>query len=215
MSLLADVKPSAADSALPLLYSFRRCPYAIRARLALQLAGIAYRLQEVSLKDKPAELLALSPKATVPVMRLADGTVMEQSLDIMCWALRQDTSRNWLLPDASLPPEAASLIAENDGSFKKALDHFKYPQRYPAIDPQLARAEVSRFFAELERRLQLQPWLSGAQIGIADLALVSFIRQAAAVDTDWFAGLPYISLQRWLQQLLESADFQAVMQKAP
>ena len=197
----------------PLLYSFRRCPYAIRARFALRIAGVNVDTYEVSLRDKPAAMLALSPKGTVPVMLLPDGRVLEQSLDIMRWALQQDTQRAWLNADGSIAPSEMALIAENDGHFKMVLDRYKYPDRHPEYSLEDSRAEVARHFSCLDALLDRQPYLGGLQIGIADLAISSFIRQCAAVDADWFATAPFPALRKWLQMILDSEDFLFIMQK--
>jgi glutathione S-transferase len=182
-------------AALPVLYSFRRCPYAMRARLALAVSGVQYELREVSLKNKPPELLAASPKATVPVLVLPSGQVIDESLDIMRWALEQNDPDGWL----NLGPldDMLTLIAANDGRFKHALDRYKYPNRYPLEsggDVQ-AFALAQRFKAgswlqTLEPRLS-QGWLFGYKASIADMATLPFVRQFAHTDADWFAAQPW------------------------
>ncbi len=194
-------------SALPVLYSFRRCPYAIRARMALWASGIAVELREVKLAAKPPELLAASPKATVPVLVLADGTVIDQSLDIMRWALGQNDSEGWLERD---DPE---LIAANDGPFKHHLDRAKYPGRYPDEGTSDHRAAALALLAPLEERLARAPWLGGADIGLVDIALFPFIRQFAAIDPAWFAAQAVPHLHAWLETHLASPLFAAVMRK--
>lgn len=194
----------------PLLYTFRRCPYAIRARLAIATAGLTVTEHEVSLRDKPAEMLAISPKGTVPVLQLSDGRVIEESIDIMRWALAQHDPDGWLGIDAD---EAALLIRTNDAEFKRALDRYKYPNRYPERSATDYRSEGERFLVQLEKRLSGQPFLTGTQIRWVDAAIFPFIRQFAAVDPAWFSSAPYPNLRRWLEEWLASPLFLKVMAK--
>lgn len=198
-------------AALALLYSYRRCPYAMRARMALSYAGIAYQLHDISLKDKPAGLLAVSPKGTVPVLVLPDGRVLEQSLDIMHWALQQHDPSRWLDIDRD---NSQALISENDGAFKQALDKYKYASRFPEQSAASYRSQAEVFLCKLEQALQEWPFLSGAHLSLTDVAIFPFIRQFAAVDADWFAQATYPKLQAWLQARLESSLFLGVMSKA-
>lgn len=198
----------------PVLYSFRRCPYAIRSRLALQYAGQMVDLQEVSLRDKPPEMLAISPKGTVPVLQLADGTVLEESLDIMLWALRKDDPSQ-LLPAADELPETLALIAANDGDFKHWLDRYKYAVRHPEHSPEYYRQQGEVFLQQLEQRLSQTTYLSGEQITLSDIAIVPFVRQFAFVDKAWFDAADYPALQRWLENWLASDVFLRVMAKQP
>lgn len=198
---------------LPVLYSFRRCPYAIRARLALRYAGILYELKEVALRDKPAEMLALSPKGTVPVLHLPDGRVLDQSLDIMRWALAQHDPDGCL---SAAPAEAVqALIDANDLRFKPLLDRYKYAERHPEQSRQAWRTQaVDTLLLPLASRLQTHRYLLADRISLADMALLPFVRQFAQVDKAWWAeasNLP--DLARWLDQLTGSALFQAVMAK--
>jgi len=208
-------------AALPLLYSFRRCPYAIRARLALRQAGVAVQLHEVSLRDKPAAMLAMSPKGTVPVLQLPGGTVLDESLDIMLWALAQADPDGWLAGAKSVNAEAKALIARNDGPFKALLDRYKYASRYPQFPAAHYRDEaVALHLAPLDALLAAQsdaarPCLLGARISLVDAAIFPFVRQFAAVDAAWFATAPLPALRAWLQRWLDSALFQAVMEKPP
>ena len=197
---------------LPILYSYRRCPYAMRARMALSYAGIPVEIREISLKQKPAHMLQVSPKGTVPVLVLPDGQVIEQSLEIMHWALQQHDADGWLSAD---PQHAALLIAENDGAFKQHLDRYKYAIRFPEYSAEHYRAQGALFLAKLEQRLQQSAFLLGDAISLADIAIFPFIRQFAAVDHDWFESTGYIKLQSWLQHLVESALFERVMVKYP
>lgn len=200
-----------SDAALPILYSFRRCPYAIRARLAIAYARQQVELREVVLKDKPQEMLTISPKGTVPVLALVDGSVIEQSRDVMYWALRLSD------PDALLegesPAATAALIDENDGQFKHWLDRYKYADRYPEHSAAEYRAEGEAFLRKLESRLQKSAYLSGDQIRIADIAVVPFVRQFALVDKPWFDRAPYPALQAWLERWLNEEVFIQMMKK--
>ncbi|PMV21208.1 MULTISPECIES: glutathione S-transferase [unclassified Pseudomonas] len=192
-----------------LLYSFRLCPYAIRARLALRYSGVPVRIIEVSLKAKPAEMLALSPKGTVPVLSV-DGRVIEESLEIMQWALAQHDPDDWLLQG---DPAVLALIAENDQGFKYHLDRYKYADRYPEHPMEHYRAEGEAFLQKLEGLLGERAYLLAEHPSLADMALAPFVRQFAHVDREWFAGTPYQRLQAWLQRVLTSPLFIAVMTK--
>lgn len=192
-----------------LLYSFRRCPYAMRARLALRYSGVPVEIIEVSLKAKPAQMLALSPKGTVPVLSL-DGRVIEESLEIMQWALAQHDPDDWLLHG---DPAVLALIAENDQVFKHHLNRYKYAERYPEQPMEHYRAEGEVFLQKLEDLLAEREYLLAERMSLADAAVVPFVRQFAHVDREWFAGAPYRRLQAWLQRILESPLFMAVMAK--
>ena len=198
---------------LPLLYSFRRCPYAIRARMALRYAGQPHGLVEVALRDKPAALLAISPAATVPVLQLPDGRVLLHSLDIMLWALHQHDPDDWLGRHGAA---GADWVRRNDEVFKPLLDRYKYPQRHPGQTQAVYRAQaVEALIAPLDRALREQPWLAGARQGLADVALLPFVRQFAQVDLVWFQAQALPALQAWLQAQLGDALFTDVMAKAP
>ncbi|MFD1123407.1 glutathione S-transferase [Methylophilus flavus] len=197
---------------LPILYSYRRCPYAMRARMALWAAQIQVELREVSLREKPQHLLQISPKATVPVLQLADGVVFEQSLDIMRWALQQNDTHGWLRGDVAM---ADALIGLNDGDFKKALDRYKYPERYPEQSPLFYRQQGEQFLQRLEALLTEHRFLLDDSANIADVAIFPFIRQFAAVDAEWFAHSSYSRLREWLAGWVEEELFTEVMQKFP
>jgi glutathione S-transferase len=190
-----------------ILYSFRRCPYAMRARLALQSAGIRVQLREVVLRDKPAEMLRASPKGTVPVL-LAGGDVVEESLDVMLWALERHDPEGWL----DMPAAGHDLIAECDGPFKTSLDRYKYASRHPEADAQEERAKASLFLHRLDRMLVGKNWLFG-RISLADMAMLTFVRQFANVDRAWFDARDWPDLLRWLEAFLASERFLAIMQK--
>ena len=191
------------------LYSFRRCPYAMRARMALRYSGVPLSIIEVSLKAKPAEMLAVSPKGTVPVLVCADGRVIEQSLEIMLWALAQHDPDHWLGPDS------AALIEENDQVFKVNLDRYKYAIRYPEQPMEHYRDQGAAFLQRLEVLLEQTPYLAGDTLSLADIALAPFVRQFAHVDRDWFEQAPYPRLNAWLERFLVSDLFTSVMAKTP
>ena len=198
----------------PLLFTYRRCPFAMRARMALLVAGIAFDGFEIVLRDKPALLLALSAKGTVPVLQLPDGAVIEESWDIMAWALGSPDSQGWWSRAQSA--ENLDLLARNDGAFKHHLDHYKYPERYSEPDRNANREQaISALLLPLERRLQHQPYLGGHLPCATDLALFPFVRQFAAVEPDWFSKQPVPAVQAWLALWLASPLFQACMVKLP
>ena len=199
----------------PILYSFRRCPYAMRARLALQVAAQVVEHREIALKSKPAEMLRASPKGTVPVLMLADGTVLEESLDIMRWALGRGDPQGWLGSDTADREDAWALIARNDGEFKFHLDQYKYPHRYGLADG-VAHRELARGFLDLlQARLAQHDFLAGARFGLADAANAPFVRQFAHTDAAWFAAQSWSHLAQWLQDFEASAAFAQVMEKHP
>lgn len=200
--------------AAPLLYTYRRCPYAMRARMALLVAGIEFDAFEISLTDKPAAMLAASPKGTVPVLVLPDGRVIEESLDVMAWAFAQRDPEGWW--HGAQAPDNLALIALNDGAFKQQLDRYKYPQRHGQADAAVPRDQAAQgLLHALEQRLAAQPWLGGGQPCAADLAIFPFVRQFRAVDAAWFDAQPLPATQLWLQRWLESARFEACMKKLP
>lgn len=193
-----------------LLYSFRRCPYAMRARMALRYSGVPLNTIEVSLKAKPADMLLASPKGTVPVLVCADGRVIEQSLDIMRWALACNDPDNWL---QSGNPLIEQLLDENDRIFKVQLDRYKYAIRYPEYPMEHYRAQGASFLLRLETLLSHSPYLAGDSLSLADVALAPFVRQFAHVDRDWFTQAPYPLLRAWLERFLASELFTSVMGK--
>ncbi|MDF1747668.1 MAG: glutathione S-transferase [Alphaproteobacteria bacterium] len=201
---------------LPILYSFRRCPYAMRARLALSVSRQKCALREVVLRDKPAQMIEISPKATVPVLHLPQGDVLEESLDIMLWALNQNDPGHWLSPPQGTRSEMIDLIDRNDGPFKHHLDRYKYPHRYDDVtDATEHRQAGFDILIELNDRLAETDQLFGAQISLADAALFPFIRQFANTDRDWFDAQPLPHLQRWLTGHLSSPLFEGIMAKYP
>ena len=195
---------------LPILYSFRRCPYAIRARMAIAYASITLEMREVALANKPAAMLAISPKGTVPVLQLRDR-VIDESVEVMRWALSQSDPENWLALDSQ--QEQSTLIEENDNEFKGWLDKYKYWDRYPEQSQQDYRIKAENFLSTLELRLQQNSYLLGDNICMADIAIFPFIRQFAFVDKPWFDDADYPLVQRWLNQFLQSKLFEQVMEK--
>lgn len=191
----------------PVLYSFCRCPYAMRARMALTVAAVRFELREIKLAVKPQAMLDASPKGTVPVLVLPDGTVIDESLDIMRWALMQRDPEGWLARDDP------ALIAQNDGAFKQALDRYKYPERHDG-DRLAHRARGLVFLDMLDRRLSATGQLCGPLRGLTDAAIMPFVRQFAGVDPDWFDAQPLPSLRAWLGGHLASDLFHGIMERA-
>ena len=196
---------------LPILYSFRRCPYAMRARMALAASGAEVMLREVLLKDKPSELLAASPKATVPVLVLSGGRVIEESLDVMQWALKQSDPLKWLAGGAL----DSEWIGECDGEFKHWLDRYKYADRHPEHTAEDYRKNAEAFIQKLEDQLSGSDWVGGESANAVDVALFPFIRQFAGVDPSWWQQAPYPHVKQWLENWLNNALFSAIMAKYP
>ena len=199
------------NTSLPRLYSFRRCPYAMRARLGLIFAELPVELREITLKNKPEQMLAISPKGTVPVLQLADGTVIEESAEIMMWALEQNDPQGLL--DEKVLSEANALIAQNDNEFKQWLDRYKYADRHPEMTQIEYRQKGEIFLQDLEALLTKNTYLLGNSVTVADIGIMPFVRQFAHVDRDVFYSLPYPKLQLWLQHWLEHPLFVQAMTK--
>ena len=196
----------------------------MRARLAIAASGLRCELREVVLRNKPAEMLAASPKATVPVLMLPDGRVIAQSLEIMLWALQQSDPAGWLAPENESLPAMLALIAENDGLFKQHLDRYKYPNRYPqehagADAAQqfagLHRDSAARWLMALDARLEPHAWLCGPAESLADMAILPFVRQFAHTNAAWFLAQPWSKLKAWLARWESGELFQQVMEKYP
>ena len=198
-------------SPLHRLYSFRRCPYAMRARLGILFAELSVELREITLKNKPEQMLAISPKGTVPVLQLADGTVIEESIEIMTWALEQNDPQGLL--DEKTSPQADALIAQNDNEFKHWLDRYKYADRHPEMTQSGYRQRGEVFLQVLEELLSKNTYLLGNRVTIADIGIMPFVRQFAHVDREVFYGLPYPKLQQWLKDWLDHPLFLQVMTK--
>jgi glutathione S-transferase len=200
---------------LPVLYSFRRCPYAMRARMAIAVSGQTCALREVVLRDKPMEMLEASPKATVPVLVLSAGDVLEESYDIMKWALAANDPDGWLSPTQGRLEDIDALVQVNDGAFKHHLDRYKYPNRYADVDPLEEREKGVKILRALDDRIRDAGFLFGARVSLADAAIMPFVRQFAHTDKEWFDSLDLPNLQNWLRRGLDSPLFKRVMQKYP
>lgn len=197
----------------PICYTFRRCPYAIRARMTLDYSAIETEYREILFRNKPPAMLEASPKGTVPVLIGRDGTVLEQSRDIMNWCLTQYDPDNW--QPQSQERMINRLIDQNDNEFKYWLDRYKYADRYPQFNEAYYRSKAEVFVAELEDRLSAHRYLVSDQLSLADIALFPFVRQFSMVDAKWFEASEYVSLKRWLGGLLTSERFARVMIKRP
>ena len=198
---------------IPILYSFRRCPYCMRAHMALKQSGIKVELREVKLSDMPAEALALSPEATVPILALPDGTVFTESWDIVKWALAQNDPSSWLGDNDEHSLDAEMLIETNDFSFKEDLDRYKYADRFPEHDEEHYRTACEEFIEELEEMLTENHYLLADQMSLADIGVFPFVRQFSLVNKEWFASTPYPKVQNWLQNLIDTDLFQKVFHK--
>jgi len=199
-----------------ILYSFRRCPYAMRARLAIAYSQITVELREVVLKNKPIEMIQISPKATVPVLQL-EHQVIDESLDIMEWAIAQHDPFDWAakVQGDSIQRAMRDLITENDFQFKPLLDRYKYFERYPEGSQTEYREQASVFIFKLEQKLESTGWLFGTSPTLADMAILPFIRQFAHVNKDWFFQAPFSHTQQWLNRYLNSPAYTAIMKKYP
>jgi glutathione S-transferase len=209
--------PAMTPAPAPLLYTYRRCPYAMRARMSLLQAGVAFEAFEIVLSAKPAEMLALSPKGTVPVLKLPDGQVLEQSLDIVRWAFcaTGDHGGWWARAQST---HNLALLAACDGPFKHHLDRTKYPERFGDDDGATAhhRDQAVRVLLEpLDGQLQHTGQLGGSAPCSADISIFPFVRQFAAVDPTWFQALPLPALQAWLRGWLSAPLFHTAMVKMP
>ena len=197
----------------PIFWSFRRCPYAMRARLAVCSAGIQVELREILLRDKPDAFLRASPKGTVPVVELADGTVLEESRDVMQWALSQNDPDGWLDVQRRDPEGTVAFLEALDGPFKTHLDRYKYASRYDLEAALKHREAGAAMLVEFDAKLGSQPSLSGKKNGLLDVATLPFVRQFRIADPVWFDAQPWPHLHRWLQAFLASGQFATVMNK--
>jgi len=203
-------------SALPILYSFRRCPYAMRARLGLMYSGTPVELREVDLGDVPDALRELVPEnPTVPVLQLPGGQVIDESWDVLLWAVRQHDPDGWLGEGETHLMPAEQWVEMNDFSFKTDLDHYKYFENHPEQTQAEYRAEAEEFIQDLENQLQETAFLLGDRLTVADIGLLPFIRQFAGVDRDWFDQAPYPKVRAWLDTFLGSDLFNSVMDRHP
>ena len=195
-----------------ILYSFRRCPYAIRARMALNYSETVVELREVVLKDKPKALIELSPKATVPVLELVNGEIIDESLDIMYWAFNNKNPKKIKLAE-NKDNYQHELILENDCEFKLYLDKYKYDDRFPEFPERIYREQGELFLKKLENLLSNHKYLLGKELSIIDLAIFPFIRQFAFVNPQWFEESSYLNVRKWLNEFLASDYFLTVMHK--
>jgi glutathione S-transferase len=196
----------------PILYSYRRCPYAMRARMALKYSGIELEHREIELRNKPQSMMDASPKGTVPVL-LVNQLVLDQSLDIMHWAIGQSDPDGW----SNVNDEVAQTwIEKNDGRFKVLLDQYKYPNRYPELDQEAVLSEALQLMLlPMEKALQHSQYLLGEKMSWVDVAIFPFIRQFSMVNPSQFDQLPLPATKKWLKQHLESELFNSVMHKHP
>ena len=194
-------------------YTFRRCPYAIRARMALDCAGIEPEYREIRFSDKPPQMLKVSPKGTVPVLVHDGGKVLEESWDIMRWALSHNDPENWLPDNPEEAKAADELVHTNDNRFKEFLDRYKYADRHPELTLEQHREQALWFLEELETRLATGDRLFGDRMTVADVAVFPFIRQFSMVEPQWFAQSPYPRIRNWLARILASGRFARVMAK--
>ena len=197
----------------PVLYSFRRCPYCMRAHMALKYSGVKVELREVDLQDYPPQALKISAKATVPVLHLPDGTVIDESWDIVKWALTQNDPDNWSGENNEHMLDAEILIETNDFSFKEDLDRYKYADRYPEHSEKHYRKACEEFIEELEEMLTENRYLLADKLSLADIGVFPFVRQFSLVDKDWFEQAPYPHVRQWLNKLINTELFTHVFQK--
>jgi len=198
----------------PILYSFRRCPYAMRARMAIDYSDVEYQHREILLKNKPAAMLEASAKGTVPVVVLASGEVIDESRDVMMWALQQRDQQQWYFGLSSeQQSDIEQWIDRNDDHFKPWLDKYKYSVGYPEHPVEYYRQQAENFLAQLDQALDSQAFILGDRETLADNALFPFVRQFAYVDKAWFDNSQYTNLQRWLEYFLSSDRFVRIMGK--
>jgi len=196
---------------LPILYSFRRCPYAMRARLAIHISGQKCELREVLLRDKPPSMLEYSPKGTVPVLVLQDGNVIDESLDVIDWALNLNDPGDWQRSKDT--KKTKELIKINDGEFKYHLDRYKYSKRYDNEDPEFHRKKCLKFIESVNNELNNSKYIFDDNISYADIVVLPFIRQFRIADIEWFDSLPYDNLKKWLSSFLDSSLLNSIMKK--
>ena len=196
---------------LPILYSFRRCPYAMRARMAIHISDQRCELREVLLRDKPPSMLEYSAKGTVPVLILQDGKVIDESLDVIDWALNLNDPDDWQRSKDT--KKTKELIKINDGEFKYHLDRYKYSKRYDNEDPEFHRKKCLKFIESINNELNNSEYIFDDNISYADIVLLPFIRQFRIADIEWFDSLPYDNLKKWLSSFLESSLLNSIMKK--
>lgn len=212
--LVATTTKANIVSETPVLYSFRRCPYAMRARLAIKYSGVQVELREIVLRNKPQAMLDISPKATVPVLQLPNGDVIDESWDIALWATALSDLAG-LCGDNQQLEAAIALVHSNDHEFKPQLDRYKYADRHPEHSAAYYRQQADGFLQSLDGLLAKNNYLLGDSISLADIGIFPFIRQFAHVDLDWFRGLPHLHLIKWYEQQIKSDVFVNIMKKYP
>ncbi len=194
---------------LPILYSFRRCPYAMRARMAMNYSKISYEHREILLRKRPQALYDISAKGTVPVLQLPDGLIIDESIDIMRWALKKSDPKSWYKDKI---PEQDNIIERNDTVFKYWLDRYKYHVRYPEKSFEEYQTQLEQFYLKYNSQLDKNTYLLGHHISLADIAIMPFIRQAAHVNLDWFSE-KFPKLHNWLENHKTSKIFKSIMEK--
>ena len=205
-----------AESINPLFYSLRNCPYAMRARMAIYASGQSVQLRELCLDSKPTDFLMASPKATVPVLVLPNGKVIEQSLEIMCWTFNVNDSDNYLISDnRDKQQQMLRFIELFDREFISSLESYRSAKRYHDENLLECRKACERYLQQLEQRLQYHRYLFSDNPCVADLAIIPFIRQLARVERQWYLNSPYPQLRNWLNGYLQSRMFSKVMTKYP
>ena len=196
---------------LPILYSFRRCPYAMRARMAIHISSQKCEIREVLLRDKPPSMLEYSSKGTVPVLVLQSGEVIDESLDVIDWALNLNDPDNWQRSKNN--EKTKELIKINDGEFKYHLDRYKYSKRYDNEDPEFHRKKCLKFIESINNELNNSEYIFDDNISYADIVVLPFIRQFRIADIEWFDSLPYDNLKKWLSSFLDSSLLNSIMKK--
>ena len=197
----------------PILYTFRRCPYAMRARFAIRSSKIIVEIREIKLQEKPFEFLKLSPKGTVPVLITNSGEVLEESLDIIYWALNKNDPHKWLAKGTLENQDITKLLDDLENKFKPNLDKYKYPSRFSGVDQFFHRDKNLCFLKKLNCYLENNKSLNCEHLSLLDYAIFPFVRQFRNVDQDWFDKLNFIFLNKWINQIIDSKDFSSIMKK--
>ena len=197
----------------PILYTFRRCPYAMRARFAIRSSQIIVEVREIQLQEKPSEFLKSSPKGTVPVLITNSGEVLEESLDIINWALNINDPHNWLAKGKLEYQEIIKLLDDLENKFKTNLDKYKYPSRFSGVDQYLYRDKNLCFLKKLNSYLENNKSLNGEHLTLLDYAIFPFVRQFRNVDQEWFEKLNFSFLNKWINQIIDSEEFSSIMKK--
>ena len=197
----------------PILYTFRRCPYAMRARFAIRSSKIIVEIREIKLQEKPSEFLKISPKGTVPVLITNSGEILEESLDIIYWALNKNDPHKWLAKGTLENQDITKLLDDLENKFKPNLDKYKYPSRFSGVDKYLHRDKNLCFLKKLNSYLENNKSLNCEHLSLLDYAIFPFVRQFRNVDQEWFDKLNFIFLNKWINQIIDSKDFSSIMKK--